>query len=399
MQCLVGMGGAAIVARSLGPAGRGGIITILLWSQLATWLATFGMGRSQVYFLSAWRNEPTKRNALFPNLLGQGVVSGLGMAALACLLAYFLAPSLGGEEFWLLLLIPLQLLSDLIGNYLLGTQFYQTYNAKKLIESMLYAGALAAAAYAHCLTIGLALAASAIAAGLSCVYSVIRLRSGAELRVGPVRWSAFTEAFRFGWQAHAADLPRMALTFVPQLVVTPRLGFRAFGLYSAALSLAGLVSLGSSALAATCFAECSGLNGHRKTRAIQRSVLLAICGCCAAGLALAFAAPLAIRAVYGPAFEESIPLARMLTLWAVVSGIGSVLQHALYSFGKPLRAAGGSMGGLAVTCAALLILLRPFGMFGVAASSILGSFFELLILSSAAYRSIRQPRVREPVFA
>jgi O-antigen/teichoic acid export membrane protein len=388
-----------MVARSLGPAGRGGIITILLWSQLATWLATFGMGRSQVYFLSAWRNEADKRDALFPNLLAQAVVSGLAMAGLACLLAYFLAPSLAGGEFWLLLLIPLQLLSDLIGNYLLGTHFYRTYNAKKLIESMLYAGALAAAAYTHHLTIGLALAASASAAGLSTVYSVFRLRAGAQLHFGPVRWSAFTEAFRFGWQAHAADLPRMALTFVPQLVVTPLLGLRAFGLYSAALSLAGLVSLGSSALAATCFAECSGLTGYQKTRAIQRNLLLAVGGCCAAGLALTLAAPFAIRAVYGSAFEESIPLARMLTFWAVLSGIGSVLQHALYSCGKPLRAAGGSIGGLIVTCVALLILLRPFGMFGVAGASILGSFSEFLILSTAAYRSIRQPRVREPVFA
>jgi len=398
IQSLIGLGGAAIVARSLGPAGRGGINTILLWSQLATWLATFGMGRSQVYFLSAWRNEARKRDALFPNLLAQAALSGLGMAALACVLARLLAPSLGGG-LWLLLLIPLQLLSDLIGNYLLGAHFYQTYNAKKLIESTLYAGALAAAASAHHLTIGLALAASASAAALSTVYSVIRLRSGSQLRLWPARWSAFTEAYRFGWQAHAADLPRMALTFLPQLVVTPWLGLRAFGLYSAALSLAGLVSLGSSALAATCFAECSGLTGDRKRRAIQRNLLLAVCGCSAAGALLAVAAPLAIRTLYGAAFDESIPLARMLTLWAVVSGIGLVLQHALYSCGKPLKAAGGSMGGLLITGAALLLLLRPFGMFGVASASILGSFFELLVLSSAAHRSIRAPRVPEAAFA
>ncbi|HEY6393337.1 MAG TPA: oligosaccharide flippase family protein [Bryobacteraceae bacterium] len=398
IQSLIGLGGAAIVARSLGPAGRGGINTILLWSQLATWLATLGMGRSQVYFLGAWRNEAGKRDALFPNLLAQALLSGLGMAALAFALARFLAPSLGNGV-WLLLLIPLQLLSDLIGNYLLGTRFYQTYNAKKIMESALYAGALAAAAYAHHLTIGLALGAAAGAAALSTLYSVLRLRSALELHWGSARWSAFAESFRFGWQAHAADLPRMALNFAPQLVVTPWLGLRAFGLYSAALSLAGLVSLGSSALAATCFAECSGLNGERKTRAIQRNLLLAVCGCSAAGAVLALTAPFAIRTLYGPAFDESIPLARMLTLWAVVSGIGSVLQHALYSCGAPLKAASGSVSGLLVTCAALFVLLRPFGMFGVASASILGSLFELLILSSAAHRSIRKQQVHQAAFA
>jgi O-antigen/teichoic acid export membrane protein len=398
IQSLIGLGGAAIVARSLGPSGRGGINTILLWSQLATWLATLGMGRSQVYFLGAWRNEAGKRDALFPNLLAQAVLSGLGMAALAFALARFLVPSLRGGS-WLLLLIPLQLLSDLIGNYLLGTRFYQTYNAKKLIESTLYTVVLAALAYAHHLTIAMALAASASAAALSTVYSIIRLRAGSELHWGPARWSTFTESFRFGWRAHAADMPRMALTFMPQLVVTPLLGLRAFGLYSAALSLAGLVSLGSSAFAAMCFAECSGLEGDRKRGAIQRNLLLAVCGCCAAGAVLAAAAPMAIRALYGPAFDESIPLARMLTLWAVVSGIGSVLQHALYSCGKPLKAAGGSITGLLVTCAALVILLPHFGMFGVASASILGSLCELFILLRAAHRNIRKPHVYEAAFA
>jgi len=398
IQSLIGLGGAAIVARSLGPTGRGGINTILLWSQLATWLATFGMGRSQVYFLGAWRIEAGKRAALFPNLLAQALVSGLGMAALAFALARFLAPSLGNGV-WLLLLIPLQLLSDLIGNYLLGVHFYEIYNAKKLIESMLYSLALVTAAYAHHLTIGLALAASASAAALSTVYSIARLRAGSELHWGPARWSAFTETFRFGWQAHAADVPRMALTFMPQLVVTPLLGLRAFGLYSAALSLAGLVNLGSSAFAAMCFAECSGLEGDRKRRALQRNLLLAVCGCCAAGAVLAAAAPMAIRALYGPAFDESLPLARMLTLWAVISGIGSVLQHALYSCGKPLKAAGGSITGLLVTCASLVILLPHFGTFGVASASTLGSLCELFILSSAAHRSIRKPRVPDAAFA
>ena len=397
LQCLIGLAGAAVVARALGPAGRGAINTVLLWAQLATWMATLGMGRSQVYFLGAWRQEPDKRDALFANLTVQSLVSGLGSAALACLIARVAAPELAAV--WLLLLIPLQLFSDLTGNYLLGTKYYQTYNAKKLIETTLYAGTLATLAMSHRLTVPFALAASAAAAIASTLSSVSWLHAKSALHLGRPRWNAFTSSLQFGWRAHAADLPRTALNFVPQLVVTPLLGFRAFGLYSAGLSLAGLVSLASSALAAVCFAESSSLEGRPQKAAIQTNLLAAICGCGLAGGLLFLAAPVAIRVLYGAAFDESIPLARILTLWAVLSGIGSVLQHALYGCGQPLKAAGGSLGGLAITVVALLILIRPFGMYGAAWATVAGCLFELTMLAAAAHRVMAQPHLEEAIFA
>jgi O-antigen/teichoic acid export membrane protein len=128
-----------IVARALGPDGRGVIVALVTVSQLAGFLFSVGVAQSLSYFLA-------RRPQDGPSLLTTWVLMLLPLTALAIAIGELLLPTIFAADDqaialgrWFLLTIVLVVGLELNYGLLLGTEDFFVYNALRLAQPLLTA--------------------------------------------------------------------------------------------------------------------------------------------------------------------------------------------------------------------------------------------------------------------
>ncbi len=141
---------------------------------------------------------------------------------------------------------------------------------------------------------------------------------------------------------------------------------RAVGLYSAAYRFASVFVAASFPLASVLKARASTFSTVGRLEAyLGKARIMAVL----AGfgvLAVWIAAPLVVHVFLGPAYEESIPLLRILSIGTALSFASSPFIMAFYAFGRSRSLAILGPVNLGVLFAALRLLLPRYGIAGAA---------------------------------
>lgn len=149
------------------------------------------------------------------------------------------------------------------------------------------------------------------------------------------------------------------------------------GLYGAAVRLSAVGALGAS-IVSTALMPVGSLaatwRSARERRAYVRESVIAISGiaaCLAIGIAIT---PLLVTRVFGAAFADAVPAARVLLTGQLVLGAQMPFYFALYALGGQRWIAAISFAQLATACLGGWLLIRPFGIIGAAWSNTLTYF-------------------------
>jgi stage V sporulation protein B len=305
---LLGAATGVLLARSLGPAGRGEVASLALWGQLIGWVASFSLDKA-IIVLTKREHVAIRRSVALVTSRRLVAMFSLPAMAVAILLGRYLftgwyLPIMLG----LLALATAQM--ELVGGWLLALHERPLYLLWRLAQPSLYLVAVGGTAILRLR--GLVTTHEAIllivAGVILSVTGPLCLRFLPYLTAegGQFSWRAARHLLRYGLAAQIANVLTYLNGQLDLLTLTLIASSGVVGSYAVGASVSQVVVLFGSA------AIVRGLTGEREGRdrlAGLASVLIA--------LAVIVGAPTFVPLVFGTAFRSSVLVAQILAVGSV----------------------------------------------------------------------------------
>lgn len=365
-----------LLARQLGPAGRGEFAAVMSWAGLLAFLARLSTDQAVVHFVG---REPSKDGRWMGSALALSLAGGLPVVAAG---AWILPRALADERpavvevalVYLLVYFVIQSVRLTWISSLRGRRKIKHWNALRLLANLGWLVALVVGVlwaredsvwyvYAYLVVMGL--------------LTVVVVRVGERHRVGELSasWSGIRATAKYSVPLAAASVPQQLQNEarLGQLLIVAMADPRAAGLFAVAASWSRILRPVTHALPSVMFPYVSGSEspgegaGHVRT-GIQVTVIVAG----VAGFLLLVAAPVAVPLLYGPSFGAAVPAALVLVAGGMVRAVGEAAESGLRGFGRTGAILRMEIAGVAVGAAAMVPLIAAHGLMGAAVASALG---------------------------
>ncbi|HEY1775371.1 MAG TPA: oligosaccharide flippase family protein [Solirubrobacteraceae bacterium] len=346
-----------ILARALGPSGRGEVAAVFAVLGVAPWVSELGI----TAFLA---REHARRVHPLGVLIGSTAPIALAASLVGVAVAVPLAHLLGrGRPLVVefieigLSLLPLsasvQLLSGVIvgearWNLLMLARFLSVCGIAFVIVVLSLLGALTVESVAITYVVGGTLANAPFIAGL---------RGSRPWRFAP---KVARDGLRFGLRSWLSTVAGTGNAYLDQVLMAGLVGSRQLGLYALAVTLAGASGSLIGATSSAMFPRVAAGDAQLAARACRVTLALVA----VLGITLAVASPWVLPFVFGHAFDDAVPMLVILLGASVFSVPAQLLGAALVAAGNPSPTAAAQLAGLVVTVPALLIVLPIAGGIG-----------------------------------
>jgi O-antigen/teichoic acid export membrane protein len=384
---------ALLLARGLGPAGRGSVAFITVTALVTARVAKAGLGQATSVFAA---QRPGTRGVLLSNLLSFSLLASVAVGGAVVGILYLLdAEPAGIDQSQLAILMAGIVAASLVDdNFLIGCGRLREAAAISAGGGWLYAVALVAALATVGLTVDSALTAW-VAAHLAwaTVLAVVGARIGG-LRAPSPRLLA--ESVRFGARAWLGGVSLLLNARLDQILVGVIASDVALGLYAVAVNGAEILLFLPTAIATSLLPavarEHELASADRTLRTFRSASILAL-GTMIVAASLGW---IAIPAVFGADFRGSVePF-----MWLLPGALGytalSIFSNALLASRAPGMSSLGSATALGAGLALDVALIPVFGASGAAAAAS-AAFLAGGAAAAAAYRSTAGFRWRDAV--
>jgi O-antigen/teichoic acid export membrane protein len=372
-----GLASGTLLARTLGPEGRGELAAIQAWPLLLATVGSFGLAEAVAYFAATTphRARTALSSALLLSLPSSAIAVALGFWILDWALQ-----SQGGHVRQAaklsLVLVPLMTFVTAPYQALRGAGRCHASNVLRLIPPAGWVAALAAIALSGEPTATTTAAAFIVVMSLSAAASHIyvwRALEGRPLPAAPLVRPMLT----YGAPTALSNLPQWLNIRLDQLVMIAVLAPQSVGLYVVAVAWGGAAQPLSMVLAYLAVpALAAAPDGHHKAQLVYRSgAVVSI----AASVVLLAATPIVLPLVFGEQFRAAIPAALVMVVAGAVSGMNAVGGECLRGLGRPQGVLFAECAGLAVACVAVPVAILTGGILGAAVASLLSCVTILLV--------------------
>jgi O-antigen/teichoic acid export membrane protein len=311
---VLGFASSVMIARSVGPTGRGDMTFITVWIQVLGFTGAFMLDTALIV-LSRQKDGVVVPATGFYEAARISTRISVACAVAAAVLGFYILDSVF-ISFAMAAGVLASAAYELWNGYLLATRRRPAYLGIRLAQPLIYALCIAAVSFGLadlsqqikvvCMTVGL----------VASLGAPVLVSSFRQLPARPARSPETASALlRFARGAQIASMVQYVNTRLDLLALPFRYSAAAVGIYAIGAAPAQvLVRLGS---AGTLRAVTGELTDRHDVRAIAAVAI-------AAG-AWAVSCPWLIRIFFGPEFDASVPVARILALGAVP---GFALQQA-----------------------------------------------------------------------
>lgn len=378
-----------LLARTLGPEGRGELTAVLLWPMILVTLGSLGVVEASTYYSA-------RRTSALGAMVGTCIALTLVQSALAVAVGAVVLPIVLSNHdsstvyaaYIFLAYVPLSMLMFVLMGIINGLQRFSWFHALRVCVIALTAVSLLALALAGVLTIRNAVY-SYIAANLVTVLVAGMLVS----RIEPVRLRLsgrlVRELLSFGLKSHLSTLSWMMNERLDQLVISIFLAPIKLGLYVIAVTLTSVPMLVGSSVTMVALPALARLQpGPERTAAARRFVVLTLVASTFVALPMIATAPALIRVVFGEGFVDAANVSRVLLLAAILLSTSYTLGAVLRGIGRPLDVGIAQALALAVTVGVLAVLLPALGLMGAAAASLLAYTVSVVWMARQAMREL-----------
>jgi O-antigen/teichoic acid export membrane protein len=368
---------SVIIARSLGPEGRGLYALALTVGMIGVQFSNFGLHSSNTFYIA-------KNPGLLPPLLGNslavGFVAGSFFAGTAGLVFHFLpgiAPIQGSLLFLSLAWIPFSLVFLLTQNLLIGIQEIRSYNKIEIINktlSILLITIIVFANWSSAESIFLSALIALIFSTVLIFQNLIKHLS----RPLHLSFILFKRNLPYGIKSYLGSFIAFLLLRVDLLMVDRILGKKETGFYDIAINLSEMVYLLPLVVSMILFPKLCAIQNNREKWELSKNVgkalliiMLLLCG-----LAALVAYP-AVEILYGKAFLACVPAFIILAISKVIMSITSIFSNFVASIHVPWTTVPFGFFILGVNILLNLIFIKEMGLVGAALASVIS--FSLLI--------------------
>jgi O-antigen/teichoic acid export membrane protein len=356
---------APILARALGPSGRGTVALLGVYDELSTNLFNAGVPSAVGFALKERKASAaallgaTRRFNLF--LLPVSIAAGIAVAVWP--LAHLTTPArIAG--FGLVALSPVAN-TYLIAcrNVLMARGDMVTLRQLPLVQALVRGTAIVSLAMLGGMdpTVAAVCLSASVLVANALAWRRVHTRAGPPAPLRPL--------LGFGLRSLPGSLSNLANNRLDQILIAPMLGTRALGLYAVAVGITFVPVQVGAGLAYASFrhVRTGDLAGRRGTAAmlIRRAWLVTAAACVATGVA----SLLGLRLLYGDDFSSALTPTLLLLPSALFLGVHLVVTQVANALGAPEHASIGQIVGVAVTVIGLVIALPEHGIAGAAVVS------------------------------
>jgi O-antigen/teichoic acid export membrane protein len=377
--------GLLLIARALGPSGRGTVAFITVASMLVAWIARLGIGEATVVFSA---RTPSARPTLLANILLFAAVAGSVGATLVCT-ALVLVPELrpaglGSAELAALVVsVVAATFADAGYKFVLACSRFRLHALVTTSTSWMYA-AVIATIWA---TFGLTAARAAFAWAAVHAVRALLLFSASALDVGLRRpgLPLLGDCLRFGLRAWIGSVADDLNFRVDQVIVALIASEAALGIYAVSVNafevLLYLPGAAATALLPLVAGTPHALRAER-TLYVFRSAAIVTTG---SVIVAALLGPLLLPLAFGSAFEGSVVPFLLLLPGALGALLLAVFTNALVASSAPGLSSFGPLVSLVVGLALDFALIPTWGASGAAAAAS-AAFFAGGVTALLSYR-------------
>jgi O-antigen/teichoic acid export membrane protein len=395
---VIGLVTTILVARILGPVGRGLFAVATAIGNIGLQFGTLGLHTSNVYFVS-------KDRATLPKLLGNSLVVScvIGILALVgCYSVFAFLPQLAPLHGSLLLLgllwIPVGTAYLLVQNLLLGVNEVATYNSTELGNRGLALVVIIFLAFTHWLSPELAFGAGLIAMTLMLAVIVAHLSRVAQATPRP-SLSLFVANLAYGLRAYFGAFLCFLVLRLDLLLVKYLRGAESAGYYSIAVAMTDYIAILPTVVASLLLPKLSATEDIRQKYIQMKKTLLVTVAIVTPLLAFsAVLAPWVVRVLFGKAFAPSVSAYLWLMPGILFLSIHTVSVQFLNSIGYPMSVVWIWLGCAVLNIGLNMIWAIPaLGMDGAAITSSLCYIIAASLILAVIWRELQNGSKETPV--
>lgn len=357
-----------IVARALGPEGRGVTAFVLVTAQVAAAVAGFGLSQASMVLVA----QRDHADALLSNLVVFVVVAAAIVALVTCaalLIAADVRPrSVGTSEIFILgLACVANGLFRAGEDFLLGCGRLLTRGIVVALWSWLYVIVLVALSLGHTLDVAAVLASWAVCQAIAgCLLIGASWRA---VGVAPLDFSLLMRSLRFGGRLWPGNLASFLNFRVDQVLMGFISTQATLGIYAVAVNASEPLLYLSSAVASALTPVVARSRPDERDNRTQRAFRSLLIPTAASIVAAGTIGPFLVPLVFGPAFAGSVGPFLLLLPGTVGYLASRVFSSALLGSSAPGLSAIAATTSLIVGIALDLALIPVFGAEGAAAAA------------------------------
>jgi len=372
LTLFLGLSASVILARVLGPGGKGIYSLAVLLPALIITFVNWGIGPSTAYHVA--KNRYSVLEILGNNIVFALVIGCIGIFGGLIVVIFFPDKFFPGVPtgclVLALILIPANLFFLYLQTVFQGMQRFKEYNLIGLIYAVLFLSSITFTLWIIKAGVSGAIMATLFAWILTDIilfYMLRKVAGGVSFKLDP---AYFREASAYGIQFHLGNIIGFLNYKIDMFLLNSFLNPAAVGYYSIGVTLVEKLWLVSQSASTVLFPKIAAENEEQKrnkiTPLVARSVFwISISG----GLMLFFLSRWIVVWLYSPAYLPSVQPLQILLPGIVFLSVGRVLANDIAGRGRPILNT--CLGGVALIANIILnILWIPgYGVSGAALAS------------------------------
>lgn len=374
------LGTGIIMARLLGPQGRGEFSAMSIWPQLLAMLATAGLNGAIVFRM---RRNTAESGAVVGAALLVGcafamITAAAGVFVIPRLLAQYTAPVILFAQLCLVAVL-VNSVSLLIKQSYTGAGQYGRSNFTNLLPQVLHLLILIGFWGFGTLTAQTAVLAllGAGFVGLLLVLPDFVRRIRPRLRGA---WRELPALLSFSGRGSLNDVVFTAAFFLDRLVLIPLLSPAQLGLYAVAFSFSRIIQLAQTAVMSVFFSHLSGLDPQQGKHLHDHALRYLLTGMFVACVVLWLTGEWLLTFAFGADFAVANAIFRLLVIEAALSVLSQVSVQLFLAHDRPGVVSTLQVATLVLSLSCLLILVPRYGAIGAAAALLIAGVVRWLAL-------------------
>lgn len=352
-----------LLARALGPEGRGEIAAVISAAFVLALLLPFGLPQAAAYFMD---EQPPGR------LLSTATAFGLTVGTFICGGLWFVAPLYLHDYsdtalFWarlILIALPLSVGMQTVLEIQRRRGADASWNRWRSAPQVVPALAIVPLWFVGALTLNTALAAYAIGSLMPLPLLIKGFR-----HPGPRAPSlaTFRVMLPYAWRSAGTWTATSLTARLDQVVLAVAVPSGRLGLYAVAVTAASITNPITAGVSLALFGHLrTDPSGDEAMRRFRRSVKVTLSLSIVVAVLIGLSAPVLLRLAFGEEFDGAATPLRLLLPGTVAIGILGVLGTKLSAEGRPGELTRASIVGAGFTVVGLLLVVPRFGIEGAA---------------------------------
>jgi len=381
---ITGLAVSIVIARVLGPEGKGAYSLIILVPALLAFLGNLGVGISNVYFGGS-------RKYNWANLASNSLISALALGILlatAFLIYFFIFDPIFLREIEpqniliATLVLPFSLLITYFSQILLGQDRIKEFNLVNLAQQGTLLTLIALFLFAIKADILSAILAWAIATLVASILSILLVR-----RTTDIKWSFYPQLFKdsvkFGIKGYLANVIQFFNYRLDMFLIAFFMNVTFVGYYSISVAIAEMLWYFSGAVGTVIFAQTPRISAEEANTLTPRICRNTFFITVLAAVVLFVLGRYIIVLFFSSAFLPALRPLWILLPGVIALSILKVLGNEITGRGKPIISTIADSISLAVNIPLNLLLIPKMGISGAAlASTVSYSMAAIAILAA-----------------